>query len=77
MVAPSAVVTLPVVVVDWRILPSRPRMNGSGVFVWLFWSIFYNSGLFWGLIPPAIAFIGWYWPSRKETDRQLALERRP
>jgi cytochrome c oxidase subunit 1 len=35
------------------------------------------SGMFYGLIPPAIAFIGWYWPTRKETREALALERQP
>jgi len=33
--------------------------------------------MFWGLIPPAIAFIGWYWPSEKETRRQILLDKRP
>jgi len=54
-----------------------PFFAAWGVFIWLFWSIFSTSGLFWGLIPPAIAFIGWYWPSEKETARQLALQVEP
>jgi hypothetical protein len=33
--------------------------------------------MFWGLIPPALAFIGWYWPSDKETTRQMLLDKRP
>jgi cytochrome c oxidase subunit 1 len=44
---------------------------------WLIWSIFSISGALWGLIPPAIAFIAWYWPRRKETAKELALEKRP
>ena len=54
-----------------------PFIAALGVFVWLFWSIFSISGLFWGLIPPAIAFIGWYWPSEKETAREIALQIKP
>jgi cytochrome c oxidase subunit 1 len=29
------------------------------------------------MIPPAIAFIGWFWPRKKENDEHLALEKRP
>ena len=31
----------------------------------------------WAMIPPAIAFIAWYWPRKRETDEELALEKRP
>jgi hypothetical protein len=54
-----------------------PLAAAVGVVIWLIWSSFTTSGLFWGLIPPAVAFIGWYWPADKETARQLALQRRP
>jgi cytochrome c oxidase subunit 1 len=54
-----------------------PFVAAGGVFVWLFWSGLSSAGMFWGLIPPAIAFIGWYWPSGKETARQLVLEKAP
>jgi len=30
-----------------------------------------------GIVPPAIAFIAWYWPSKEESDAELALEKRP
>ena len=54
-----------------------PFVAAWGVLVWLLWSSLSSSGMFWGLIPPAIAFIGWYWPSKEETERQLVLQRRP
>jgi cytochrome c oxidase subunit I+III len=54
-----------------------PVIAAITVFVWLFWSNITPSGMFYGLIPPAIAFIGWYWPSRKETLEQLKLQRQP
>jgi cytochrome c oxidase subunit 1 len=54
-----------------------PLAAACGVMIWLVSSAFWTSGLFWGLIPPAIAFIGWYWPSNEETARQLVLQRRP
>src|SRR3569833_2011996 len=38
-----------------------PFVAAWGVLVWLLWSSLSSSGMFWGLIPPAIAFIGWYW----------------
>jgi cytochrome c oxidase subunit I len=54
-----------------------PFVAAWGVFVWLFWSSLSSSGMFWGLIPPAIAFIGWYWPSNKETAQDLAVQTPP
>jgi cytochrome c oxidase subunit I+III len=54
-----------------------PVIAAITVVGWLFWSNMTQSGMFYGLIPPAIAFIAWYWPSRKETAEQLLLERRP
>jgi hypothetical protein len=30
-----------------------------------------------GLIPPTIAFIAWYWPTREEADAELEVEKRP
>jgi hypothetical protein len=29
------------------------------------------------MIAPGIAFIGWFWPRKKETEEHLALEKRP
>jgi heme/copper-type cytochrome/quinol oxidase subunit 1 len=54
-----------------------PFVAAWGVWGWLFWSGLSSAGMFWGLIPPALAFIGWYWPSDKETTRQMLLDKRP
>jgi cytochrome c oxidase subunit 1 len=54
-----------------------PFIAAVTVVVWLFWSNITPSGMFYGLIPPAIAFIAWYWPTRKETAEELLLERSP
>jgi len=54
-----------------------PVVAAITVVGWLFWSAMTPSGMFYGLIPPAIAFIAWYWPTQKETAEQLLLERRP
>jgi cytochrome c oxidase subunit 1 len=54
-----------------------PLIAAITVVGWLFWSAMTPSGMFYGLIPPAIAFIAWYWPTQKETAEQLLLERRP
>ena len=29
------------------------------------------------MIPPAIAFIAWFWPNKEETAEHLSLEKRP
>jgi cytochrome c oxidase subunit I+III len=54
-----------------------PFIAAVTVVIWLFWSNITPSGMYYGLIPPAIAFIVWYWPTRKETAEQLLLQRRP
>jgi cytochrome c oxidase subunit 1 len=54
-----------------------PVIAAITVVAWLFWSNITPSGMFYGLIPPAIAFIAWYWPTRKETAEELLLERSP
>ena len=54
-----------------------PFIAAVTVVIWLFWSNITPSGMYYGLIPPAIAFIAWYWPSRKETAEELLLQRRP
>jgi cytochrome c oxidase subunit 1 len=51
-----------------------PFVAAIAVAGWLIWSVFSISGVLWGMIPPAIAFIGWYWPQREETESHLALE---
>ena len=54
-----------------------PVVAAFTVGFWLVWSIFSNKGMLIGLIPPTIAFIAWYWPTREETDAELEVERRP
>jgi len=54
-----------------------PIVAAFGVGFWLIWSIFSIGGTLWGLIPPGIAFIAWYWPNRRDSDEELALQKRP
>ena len=54
-----------------------PVAAACGVGFWLIWSIFSNKGMLLGMIPPAIAFIAWYWPTKEETTTELKLEKRP
>ena len=44
---------------------------------WLVWSIWSVAGFAWGMIPPAIAFIFWYWPNKEETLKELTREKPP
>jgi cytochrome c oxidase subunit 1 len=48
-----------------------------GVSAWLVWSIWSVPGFVWGMIPPAVAFIGWYWPNKKESAEEIAWEKEP
>jgi cytochrome c oxidase subunit 1 len=54
-----------------------PFAAAVAIGTWLIWSIFSVKGALWGMIPPAIAFIAWFWPRKKENDEHLALEKRP
>ena len=54
-----------------------PFVAALSVAFWLDWSIFSVQGALWGMIPPAIAFIGWFWPRKAETAQHMALEKRP
>jgi cytochrome c oxidase subunit 1 len=54
-----------------------PIIAAWTVGLWLIWSIFSNKGMLIGLIPPTIAFIAWYWPSKEETSAELEVEKRP
>jgi cytochrome c oxidase subunit I+III len=54
-----------------------PIVAAFTVGFWLVWSIFSNKGMLIGLIPPTIAFIAWYWPTREEADAELEVEKRP
>jgi cytochrome c oxidase subunit 1 len=54
-----------------------PLIAAASVIVWLVWSVFSLKGALWGMIPPAIAFIAWFWPRRNETAQAVAEEKRP
>jgi hypothetical protein len=54
-----------------------PFVAALTVGIWLIWSIYSVQGFIWGMIPPAIAFIAWFWPNQKDTDEALALEKPP
>ena len=54
-----------------------PVVAAFMVGLWLIWSIFSLKATLWAMIPPAIAFIAWYWPNRRDTSDELALEKRP
>ena len=54
-----------------------PIVAAFAVGFWLVWSIFSNKGMLIGLIPPTIAFIAWYWPTKDETSAELEVEKRP
>jgi len=54
-----------------------PFIAAVAVWAWLLWSIFSIQGVLWGMIPPAIAFIFWYWPQRKDVAEHRAADVRP
>ena len=54
-----------------------PFVAALAVTFWLVWSIWSVPGFAWGLIPPAIAFIAWYWPNKKESIEEMAWEKEP
>jgi cytochrome c oxidase subunit 1 len=54
-----------------------PFAAAVAIGIWLIWSIFSVQGALWGMIPPAIAFIAWFWPRKRENDEHLVLEKRP
>jgi hypothetical protein len=41
------------------------------------WSIYSLQGILWGMIPPAIAFIAWYWPRKEEAKKELSSKAAP
>jgi len=51
-----------------------PFVAALSVTVWLVWSLWSVPGFAWGLIPPAVAFIAWYWPNRKEAGEEVSWE---
>ena len=54
-----------------------PFVAAVAVTVWLVWSVWSVPGFAWGLIPPAIAFIAWYWPDKKESIKEVTWETAP
>jgi cytochrome c oxidase subunit I+III len=54
-----------------------PFLGAVSVSIWLIWSIFSIQGVLWGLIPPTIAFIGWFWPRKEETEKNKSVEKSP
>jgi cytochrome c oxidase subunit 1 len=54
-----------------------PFVAALAVTLWLVWSIWSVPGFAWGLIPPAIAFIAWYWPNKKEAIEEVSWEKEP
>jgi heme/copper-type cytochrome/quinol oxidase subunit 1 len=54
-----------------------PFVAAVAVSGWLIWSIFSVKGALWGLIPPTIAFILWFWPKRREIAEEVPLEKSP
>ena len=54
-----------------------PFVAALAVTFWLVWSIWSVPGFAWGLIPPAIAFIAWYWPNKKESIEEVSWETEP
>jgi hypothetical protein len=54
-----------------------PFAAAIAVTVWLVWSIWSVPAFAWGLIPPAIAFIAWYWPNKKEAVEEVSWETEP
>ncbi|HEX4496281.1 MAG TPA: cytochrome c oxidase subunit I [Thermoanaerobaculia bacterium] len=54
-----------------------PFVAALAVTAWLVWSIWSVPGFAWGLIPPALAFIAWYWPNKKESIEEMSWEAEP
>jgi hypothetical protein len=47
-----------------------PFVAAVAVSSWLIWSVFSVKGFVWGLVPPTIAFIAWFWPRKKDNDEE-------
>ena len=54
-----------------------PFVAALAISGWLIWSIFSVQGALWGMIPPTIASIGWFWPRKKETEEHAKEEKSP
>jgi hypothetical protein len=40
-------------------------------------TVFTPWALIWGSVPIAVTLIGWFWPTREETERHNAVEVKP
>ena len=54
-----------------------PLVSAISITVLFIGSIFTPWAVVWAGIPVAIALTAWFWPSRDETKRHLAVERKP
>jgi cytochrome c oxidase subunit I+III len=54
-----------------------PFLSAVATTIFFIGSIFTPWAVVWGSVPIAVALIGWFWPKRRETARELALEKRP
>ena len=54
-----------------------PLVAAVAVSAWLVWSIWSVSGFAWGMIVPGIAFVAWFWPTKREVASHMPLEKRP
>jgi cytochrome c oxidase subunit 1 len=54
-----------------------PLLSAIATTVFFIGSIFTPWAAVWGSIPVAIALTIWFWPSKDETDKSLALEKKP
>jgi cytochrome c oxidase subunit 1 len=54
-----------------------PLLSAIATTGMLIGSIFTPWAVVWGAVPVAIGLIGWFWPSRPERQRNLAVERKP
>jgi cytochrome c oxidase subunit I+III len=66
---------------DHRMLFPRPSIwpfiAAIATAVMLIGTIFTPWAIVWGAPPVMAALIGWFWPSRRETEHSVALERKP
>jgi hypothetical protein len=54
-----------------------PFVAALAIGFWLIVSMNSLQGFMWGMIPPAIAFIAWFWPRKDENAARVALEKAP
>jgi cytochrome c oxidase subunit 1 len=66
---------------DHRLLFPQPTpwpfLSAVATSIFFIGSIFTPWAVVWGVVPIAIGLTGWFWPPKKETYVDLALEKRP